>query len=180
MQSSVLKPARIGPAICVPEISYIESDVYFAKGVVMALNLRFAGTDENDADSLASLRVAAMRESLERVGRFNEERARQRFLSGFSPAFTRKVILDDKLIGFVVLRPGENDDWWLEHLYIAPAHQQAGIGSWVLGQVCAEADQAARRLRVGALKESDSNRFYMRHGFRLSHQEEWDNYYVRE
>jgi hypothetical protein len=32
---------------------------------------------------------------------------------------------------------------------------------------------------VGALKESDSNRFYVRHGFVLESRAEFDNYYVR-
>jgi len=31
---------------------------------------------------------------------------------------------------------------------------------------------------LGALKESDANRFYERHGFRKEREEEWDNYYV--
>ena len=33
--------------------------------------------------------------------------------------------------------------------------------------------------KVGALRESDSNRFYQRHGFRLVEQGEFDNYYLR-
>ncbi len=35
-------------------------------------------------------------------------------------------------------------------------------------------------LRVGALEQSDSNRFYERHGFELVEVGEWDNYYVRK
>ena len=34
-------------------------------------------------------------------------------------------------------------------------------------------------VRVGALKESDSNRFYLRHGFVFERAGEFDNYYVR-
>lgn len=43
-----------------------------------------------------------------------------------------------------------------------------------------EADAAMLPIRVGALRESDSNRFYARHGFELVEQAEWDNYYVRK
>jgi len=34
-------------------------------------------------------------------------------------------------------------------------------------------------MRVGALRDSDSNRFYARHGFQLVERGEFDNYYVR-
>ena len=33
-------------------------------------------------------------------------------------------------------------------------------------------------MRLGALKFSPSNNFYVSHGFRLEREEEWDNYYV--
>ena len=32
-------------------------------------------------------------------------------------------------------------------------------------------------IRLGALKQSESNNFYKNRGFVLTHQEEWDNYY---
>jgi hypothetical protein len=49
----------------------------------------------------------------------------------------------------------------------------------VLAHVFAEADARALSLRVGALRESDSNRFYTRHGFTLVEQGEFDNHYLR-
>jgi hypothetical protein len=60
-----------------------------------------------------------------------------------------------------------------------PEHQSKGIGKLVLAEVFSKADKAGLALKVGALKESDSNRFYMRHGFVLTEQAEFDNYYVR-
>lgn len=41
------------------------------------------------------------------------------------------------------------------------------------------ADAADLPVRVGALRESDSNRFYARHGFAEIEQGEWDIYYLR-
>ncbi len=49
----------------------------------------------------------------------------------------------------------------------------------VLNVVISQADRDGLSLRVGALKESDSNRFYARHGFVLVEQSEFDNYYIR-
>nr|MDP9126475.1 GNAT family N-acetyltransferase [Pseudomonadota bacterium] len=45
--------------------------------------------------------------------------------------------------------------------------------------VFASADARRRALRVGALRESDANRFYARHGFELVEHAEWDNHYRR-
>ena len=132
----------------------------------------------SDLDALVDLRIEAMRESLERIGRFDPVRARERFASGFSPGHTRHVEADGEPVGFVVVKP-ERDGLLLDHLYIRPAAQGKGIGAAVLALVFAEADAAALPLRVGALKGSDSNRFYVRHGFRLAGQGEFDTYYVR-
>ena len=49
----------------------------------------------------------------------------------------------------------------------------------MLGHVFAEADAQGKSIRVGALRESESNHFYAKHGFKLVEQAEWDNYYVR-
>lgn len=133
----------------------------------------------DDADSLAELRVLAMRPSLERLGRFDPQRARDRFLSAFEPRFTRHVEAGGERVGFVVVRPHEAG-WLLDHLYIHPDHQSSGIGATVLLHVFREADQAGQPIRVGALRGSDSNRFYLRHGFRLFEEAEWDLYYVRD
>ncbi len=132
-----------------------------------------------DAESLADLRLLAMRESLERLHRFDPQRARQRLLGNFAAEHTRHVVAEGKRVGLVVVRPCE-EGLLLDHLYIHPDHQRKGIGAAVMARVFAEADLQEKRLRVGALKESESNAFYLRHGFRLVEQAEWDNYYVRD
>ena len=58
-----------------------------------------------DAEDLASLRVEAMRESLEKVGRFDPVRARTRFLSSFSAVHTRHIMGGGRQVGVVVIRP---------------------------------------------------------------------------
>ncbi len=145
----------------------------------MPSDITFEPVEATDADALASIRVEAMRESLERVGRFDPQRARDRFLSDFSPNHTFRILLSDEEVGFYVVKP-EADGFLLDHLYVKPLHQGKGIGAAVLADVFALADQAGVSVRVGALKESDSNRFYIRHGFVLVEQREFDNYYVRQ
>lgn len=131
-----------------------------------------------DAESLAELRVQAMRPSLEPIGRFDPQRARQRFLGSFDAELTRWIWADGVRAGFVVLRP-QSGAWLLDHLCLHSGHQGQGIGSAVMRQVMAEADAAGAALRVGALRGSDANRFYLRHGFLQVEEGEHDLYYVR-
>jgi len=54
--------------------------------------IRYEAATADDAEDLVAIRIAAMRESLERLGRFDLQRARDRFLAGFEPALTRHVV----------------------------------------------------------------------------------------
>ena len=133
---------------------------------------------EQDAETLVSIRIAAMRESLERIGRFNEKRARERFLSEFVPAETSYINFRGKRVGFVVVKVLK-DELKLDHLYILPEFQGQGVGSAVLTMIFAQADARGSNIRVGALRESDSNRFYLQRNFKLVERAQWDNYYLR-
>lgn len=142
------------------------------------LKVSLGPVGDADFDRLADLRVAAMRESLERVGRFNPERARERLRSTFSPPHTRVILLDGATVGFYAARPSP-EGLSLDHLYIHPDFQGRGIGGVVLKALVAEADQSATAITVGALKASASNRFYQQYGFEKTGESEWDIYYLR-
>jgi ribosomal protein S18 acetylase RimI-like enzyme len=132
-----------------------------------------------DLDALVALRIEAMRESLERIGRFDPTRARERFASGFEPASTRHILLDGQRVGFVVVKQ-QVDGLLLDHLYLRPTAQGQGVGGRVLSEVLADADARGLPLHVGALRESAANAFYTRHGFQKVGESQWDIYYRRE
>lgn len=142
------------------------------------MNLSFPAAAESDADTLVDIRIAAMRESLERIGRFDRQWARVRFLASFDPALCRFIEADGIQTGFIMICPKE-DHWRLDHLYILPEYQSRGIGAAVLTDVFKSADVRRMPIRLGALRGSDSNRFYQRHGFVQTDEAEWDIYYVR-
>lgn len=143
------------------------------------MNVAFANTTSDDVETLVQIRIEAMRESLERIGRFDPVRARERFLASFEPAHCRFILVDGVEAGFVLVRP-EPGHLQLAHLYIVPAHQGKGVGAVALEAVLADADTQGVPVRLGALRDSDSNRFYQRHGFVKTGEDEWDIYYVRE
>jgi GNAT superfamily N-acetyltransferase len=140
--------------------------------------LQLCPATEDDFEQLLALRIAAMRESLERIGRFDPQRARQRFRDSFVPECTRHVLWQGRRVGFVAVTRS-SEGWSLDHLYLHPDEQGQGIGSAVLSLVLREADALGQSLRVTALRGSASNRFYVRHGFVSSGEGPWDLYYVR-
>jgi GNAT superfamily N-acetyltransferase len=144
--------------------------------------LALAPACDEDFDALLSLRMAAMRESLQRLGRFDPQRARERLSRAFEPAHTRHILMGGERVGFLVLLPMpalNPEHLVLDHLYVAPQAQRLGVGSWVMEQVLDEADRLHLAVRVTALKLSDANGFYLHHGFVLQHESEWDLHYLR-
>lgn len=144
--------------------------------------LTLGPASDDDFEALLALRMAAMHESLQRLGRFDPQRAKERLSRAFEPAHTRNILLAGELVGFVVLLPvpaAAPTHFVLDHLYIAPQAQGLGVGSWVMGQVLDEADRRGLPVRVTSLKLSDANRFYQRHGFELQHASDWDMHYLR-
>jgi GNAT superfamily N-acetyltransferase len=133
----------------------------------------------DDLEALVALRIEAMRESLERVGRFDPMRARERFAAGFEPSATRHIVVAGQRVGFVVVKL-LSTGLLLDHLYLRPTSQGHGIGSAVLRDVLADADRRSLPIDVGALKGSAANRFYVAHGFAPVSESEWDVYYRRE
>lgn len=141
--------------------------------------ISFVPAQPDDFEALLALRIEAMRESLEHVGRFDLTRARERFRSGYEAEHTWHIVVNGRCMGFVVLKP-DADGLLLNHLYIHPLAQGQGIGTAVLAQVFAAADAQALPVRVGALRGSRSNDFYVQHSFKIVEQAEFDNYYVRQ
>lgn len=131
-----------------------------------------------DANLLADLRAEAMKPSLVALGRFDENRVKSRFLDTFTPQDTIKILLDDELLGFYVLR-NRVDHLWLDHLYIKPRHQDKQLGKAVLDKVILQANEQALPIRLGALKGSRSNNFHQKNGFKQTHEDEFDIYYER-
>ena len=133
---------------------------------------------ESDLHALIHIRIEAMRESLQRLGRFDPARAATRLGDSFEASCTRHVEWNHQRVGFVVVKPLPGE-LLLDHLYVLPSFQNQALGSAVLALVMQEADHLGLVLRLSALKQSASNRFYQRHGFVATGESEWDIHYAR-
>ena len=104
----------------------------------------------SDFESLLALRLRAMRDSLERIGRYDEQRARERLAETFDPAFTHHILVDSQRVGFIVLKTLSHA-MRLNHFYIDPSRQARGIGHQVMLWICAEADRQQLPIELMAL-----------------------------
>ncbi|MFD3576983.1 GNAT family N-acetyltransferase [Streptomyces sp. NPDC058644] len=134
--------------------------------------------EATDVEAIAELRARVMRPDLERLGRFDEHRVRQRLRDAFSPRHTSVVVADGSFAGCVALRPAA-DGVWLEHFYLDPALQGRGLGSAVLRGLLDRTDAEGDLVRLNVLQGSAARRLYERHGFRAESEDPIDVYMVR-
>jgi GNAT superfamily N-acetyltransferase len=117
-----------------------------------------------DAGWLAELKAEAMRPDLERLGYWDEDWAKGRFLETFVPANTRVILVDGTIAGCVAVR-AEPDAYWLEHFYLYAWAQGQGLGGQVLAYVLSEPTEPLP-FRLAIDRGSAVQRLYERHGFR--------------
>ncbi|KRV51194.1 acetyltransferase [Wenjunlia vitaminophila] len=118
----------------------------------------------HDVALIAELRATVMRADLERLGRYDEHRVRQRLRDTFSTRHTSVIVTDREIVGCLTVRPVD-DGWWLEHFYLAPHHQGQGLGSAVLRGALERTDAQGAAVRLHVLQGSAARRLYERHGF---------------
>jgi GNAT superfamily N-acetyltransferase len=140
--------------------------------------LRTESVTLDDFEALVEIRIAAMRESLEKVGRFDPDRARKRLADGFDPACTAWLCDGETRVGFWMVTESDGT-LVLDHLYIHPRHQGRGYGSAAMSMILERADREGKDVSLVALRESRSNDFYRKHGFAFQHADEFDNHYSR-
>ena len=137
--------------------------------------LRYPAVSEADFEDLLALRIAAMRESLERLGRFDRARA-QPAARHLPPGIHQGNRAGRKTRRLLRAAPGRRRPAPGPPV---PAPVVPGLGGRTLRRLLAQADAQGLPLRVGALRGSDSNRFYQRHGFVQIEESEWDIEYLR-
>jgi GNAT superfamily N-acetyltransferase len=130
----------------------------------MAEDWRFAPVREDDFEPLLAIRIDVMREHLERVFRYEPERARRVFRDSFDEPGMRLILLDEERVGCVGFRIGESEIK-LDSFYLAKRLHNSGLGTRILKVLLAEADAKGLPVRLEVLRGSPADRFYLRHGF---------------
>ncbi|MEU9256283.1 GNAT family N-acetyltransferase [Streptomyces sp. NPDC048270] len=133
----------------------------------------------SDVEAVAELRAVVLRADLERLGRYDAQRVRQRLRDGFDPAHTWVIEVGGAFAGCVALRPAEGAHW-LEHFYLAQSLQGSGIGSAVLRRLLERCDRRGVLVRLNVLQGSAARRLYERHGFSVEAEDAVDVFMVRK
>lgn len=118
-----------------------------------------------------------LRRDLERLGRFDPIRVRQRLLSVFDPALTKVVLVDGREVGCIAVRP-DAGSLWIEHFYLAADVQGRGVGSLVLRRQLAD-HGSGQTFRLNVLRGSRARALYERNGFIVEREDAVDVFMVR-
>ncbi|MGV2989902.1 GNAT family N-acetyltransferase [Vibrio sp. E150_011] len=138
--------------------------------------MEFIQAKLDEGESLAEIRAISMKPSLLELGRFDENRVRNRFLDNFEPSNTYKISLEGAVLGFYAV--SYNDDCiYINHLYILPKHQGLRFGAEVINHIKSIAQGLSKPISLGALRGSRSNDFYTKQGFVKTQEDEFDIYY---
>ncbi|MFF5144954.1 GNAT family N-acetyltransferase [Streptomyces sp. NPDC013157] len=143
-----------------------------------AADWRMRPASDADVEAVAELRAVVLRDDLERLGRYDERRVRQRLRDGYDADHTWVIEAGCAFAGCVALRP-TGDAHWLEHFYLAPHAQGGGIGSAVLRELLGRCDRDGVTVRLNVLRGSAARRLYERHGFLVETEEPVDVFMVR-
>ncbi|MEU3986625.1 GNAT family N-acetyltransferase [Streptomyces sp. NPDC026672] len=131
-----------------------------------------------DVETIAELRATVLRADLERLGRYDEHRVRQRLRDSFSPEHTSVVVVAGEFAGCVTVRPAGGRQW-LEHFYLAPEQQGRGLGTAVLRTLLDRADAQGTAVGLNVLRGSAARRLYERHGFAVESEDPVDVFMAR-
>ncbi|MEO7269380.1 MAG: GNAT family N-acetyltransferase [Knoellia sp.] len=133
--------------------------------------------EASDASWVAELRAEVMRPDLERLGRYDPIRVRQRFLNGFQPQVAHVIAVTGAEVGLIAVRP-EAEETWIEHFYLQPDYQGSGLGGQVL-RWALQRESDERPFRLNVLQGSPARRLYERHGFVFEREDPIDVWMVR-
>lgn len=131
---------------------------------------------QEDFSKLNNLRLAAMKDSLVKAGRYNPERSKERFRKSFKPHNTQIIYINKQIVGFFMVSVSKSC-MFINHLYIKPELQGRGIGQKALHLLKDRAKQCKLNIELEALKNSLAAKFYGKNGFRIISETEFDYRY---
>jgi ribosomal protein S18 acetylase RimI-like enzyme len=119
-----------------------------------------------DSEFVFAVTAAALRDYIEKTWGWDEARARAIHSERFRPAATAIIEWKGEPIGWMVVQRGA-EEIYLDEINLLPAYQGRGIGSWLIGQLLAEADRGAVPVRLQVLKVNPAKALYERLAFRV-------------
>ena len=130
-----------------------------------------------DRDWLWATKTRCLRAYIEQTyGPWDEEIQRARFDTTFIPEEIHIVSLDGRDAGYIAARQ-DSDVIHLFNLMIAPEFQNRGLGTAVLQNLLALAQERRKPVRLQVMKVNPARRLYERMGFAVIPAEETPTHY---
>lgn len=126
---------------------------------------------EADFEAVLALSIRVMREHLERVGRFDPARRRDRMRRQFDAGILRIIEQDGAMAGCIGIED-QGGAVEIQSLFLDAHAQRQGLGEAVFRAV--RADHPGRPFRIEVLKQSPARRFWERQGFVQVDEAEFD------
>jgi ribosomal protein S18 acetylase RimI-like enzyme len=128
-----------------------------------------------DYEFAREIYYATMRWMIERLFGWNQAEQDASFGSQFKVDDARLIMVDGQRAGWIQTQHGEGAVT-LHQFYMVPALQRRGIGTQVLKMVIQEARNRGNPLKVAVVKINPAKTLYDRHGFRITHEDEYKYY----
>jgi GNAT superfamily N-acetyltransferase len=118
---------------------------------------------------------ATMRWIIERLFGWNQAEQDASFASQFRLEDARLIMADGQRVGWIQAQQSESAVT-LHQFYVVPALQRRGIGTHILEMVIQEARGRGKPLEVAVVKINPAKSLYDRHGFRVTHEDDYKYY----
>src|SRR5579863_7617155 len=118
-----------------------------------------------------------MRWMIERLFGWDQAREEESFSRYFNLDEVRIITADGRDVGWVQDRM-DGEAIYLCSLYVMPAFQRQGIGSWVLRTLLERATAQSKAVTLAVVIINPALHFYERHGFRITHEDQ-HKFYLR-
>ena len=126
---------------------------------------------EADFEAVLALSIRAMREHLERIGRFDPERRRSRMRRQFDAGILRIIEQAGTMAGCIGVE-AKASAVEIHSLFLDTHAQRQGLGEAVFQAVLAA--HPGQPFRIEVLQQSPARRFWERQGFVLTGESEFD------
>lgn len=133
-------------------------------------DLRIRAATHSDAEFICRLVEKTMRGYVEKLwGSFSEDLTRKHTEDAISSRSYSVIELDGDAVGALAV---ERHDTHIQltQLFVLPSHQNRGIGTYLVRQLIAEAQDARKPLRLRVLSVNPARMFYERLGFQVASQ----------
>ena len=141
------------------------------------MEIDFRPARAEDAAFARDLYFETMRRMIERSFGWDQARQERGFADFFRIEEVRIITVDGQDVGWFQEQV-EGAAVNLGSLYVKPEMQRRGIGSAVLAARLKEATSQRKPMTLSVMKINPAVRFYERHGFRITHEDE-HKFYMR-